>query len=59
MLDSFKLTESRTDNPDVSEFVDDVVGPLRSNRKRRAVQRRRPDPARALPRCRLEERYRL
>jgi hypothetical protein len=30
MLDSFKLTESRTDNPDVSEFVDDVVGPSAS-----------------------------
>jgi hypothetical protein len=27
MFDSFKLTESRTDNPDVLEFVDDVVGP--------------------------------
>jgi hypothetical protein len=27
MFDSFKLTESRTDNPDVPEFVDDVVGP--------------------------------
>jgi hypothetical protein len=30
MFDSFKLTESRTDNPDVPKFVDDAVGPSAS-----------------------------
>jgi hypothetical protein len=30
MFDSFRLTESRTDNPDVPELVDDVVGPAAS-----------------------------